>query len=121
MLSKNRNLFDFDFHDTPIKLNQFARVLKLIEPFLQKIQTGEKQQPFMDTYKDVKDKIDKLYQKAELNKDVPPCDENKLLEKYYTDLIKRTDGNVSEAARIAGHKDSTFRARLEKHGINVKK
>ena len=48
------------------------------------------------------------------NFDIHAMTENQLLKIYYEGLLKKTGGIVKEAAKIAGLKETTFRAKLDR-------
>ena len=50
--------------------------------------------------------------------DLSEVTQNELLENYYTELLKKTEGNKTSAARIAGLSYSTFCDSLKRVGLS---
>ena len=46
--------------------------------------------------------------------DMTELTQTELLKKYCSDLLQKTDGNVAQAAKIAGMNDQTFRSQLKR-------
>jgi DNA-binding NtrC family response regulator len=50
--------------------------------------------------------------------DLSEVSQDELLKKYYTELLKKTEGNKTSAAKIAGLPYATFRDSLKKVGLS---
>ena len=108
------------------------RLAKAIMKYLKQIYVEDYKWPsdIIDYWNALEDISETYYRKnSNMDKDgrsqefekIWSMNENDLLSTYYKGLLQRTGGSIKLAAERAGHKPTTFRARLEKLGVNFKK
>jgi DNA-binding protein Fis len=123
-----------DFEIAKSKKKKIERLSKSIIKYLNRIDEEyrgpEKISDFWDATKELKHNslVEHQYLKhAQLPRDpkelkeIWVMGESDLLNFYYKGLLKISGGNITSAAKMAGLKSTTFRAKLKKYGVDFKR